>query len=63
MTEGAGSRQSEEAISHFHRRGDFLAAYHKRLTGGDEEMVKAAKVCTQWEMGTTYMHQGHGGKG
>ena len=38
-------------------RGDLLAAYRHRLTGDDkEEMLKAAKAWTQWEMGTSNLY-------
>ena len=38
-------------------RGDFMAAYRRRLTGDDQaEMLKAAKAWTQWEMTTSNLY-------
>jgi hypothetical protein len=36
-------------------RGDFIRAYHKRLTGGDneEEKLRCALAWTGWEMATS----------
>ena len=40
-------------------RGDFLKAYHKRLTGemGEEEMHKASKAWSIWEGRTSKLVQ------
>jgi proline iminopeptidase len=39
-------------------RGDFIRAYHKRLTGdNEEEKLKCALAWTGWEMTTSeYIH-------
>ncbi len=38
-------------------RGDFVAAYHKRLTGSDEaERLKAAQAWSKWEGATSKLH-------
>lgn len=39
-------------------RGDFVRAYHKRLTSDDEKVrLDAARVWSQWEMATSYLMQ------
>lgn len=36
-------------------RGDYMSAYHRRLTGADEqEKVKCARAWTTWEMSTRF---------
>lgn len=38
-------------------RGDFVKAYHKRLTSEDETVrLAAARTWSQWEMATSYLH-------
>jgi len=38
-------------------RGDYMSAYHRRLTGSDEnEKVKCARAWTTWEMSTSRLY-------
>ena len=59
---GAGQIFPEPWDKYFHfipaeERHDFVKAYYKRLTSSDENLrLEAARIWSQWEAGTSYLH-------